>query len=271
VTEARTYYGAEWRIWAMIIFLALVVLWSGLTTEFDLTGLFSERGRANVLEILEALVPIRTDYIPPVWTAILDTFRMATLGTMAAAIVSLPLSLLVARNLHRDSRLHSMFAAAAKGGLNILRGVDTLIWALIVVSVTGFGPTAGIIAIALHNLGSCAKLFYETIEAIDTGPLEAIEAIGVRKIHAVVYGVLPEVLPSFLSTVVYLWEYNFRASQVLGIVGAGGVGLLLNNAIGLYDWGRVAVILLFIVIFVALFDRMSYVARSWLMTRNTGT
>jgi phosphonate transport system permease protein len=131
--------------------------------------------------------------------------------------------------------------------------------------MAGFGTTAGVLAIAIHNLGSCTKLFYEAIESIDERPLEAIDAIGSRKLQTIAYGVVPQVMPSFLSTVMYLWEYNFRASQVLGIVGAGGIGLLLNNAIGLYDWPRVGAILLLIIVMVALFDGVSFLLRNKLL------
>jgi phosphonate transport system permease protein len=250
--------------------MGALCLWSLVTIDLNFSPLFSERGRKNITEILSAMLSIQSPYVPTVVTGVLDTFRMATLGTLFAAVAAMPLSFFAARNLHKGSRAFPAWALPLKGGLNIVRGVDTLIWALLFVSVTGFGPTAGILAIAVHNLGSFTKLFYETIEAMDEGPLEAIEAIGAGKLQSISFGVIPDVMPSFLSITLYLWEYNFRASQVLGIVGAGGIGLLLNNAIGLYDWPRVGTILLFIVVIVAVFDQLSFFLRNRLIRSNGG-
>jgi phosphonate transport system permease protein len=257
----------RWLTLCLVLIAALCV-WSFCTIELNVAAFFSERGRKNVLEIFSALFPIKTQYVPSVWTAVLDTFRMATLGTMMAAAVAVPLSLLAAKNLHKGSRLYPAWMLPLKAVLNIFRGVDTLIWALIFVSVTGFGPTAGIFAIAVHNLGTFTKLFYETIEEIDIAPLEALEAIGASKLQTISFAVIPEVTPAFLSITLYLWEYNFRASQVLGIVGAGGIGLLLNNAIGLYDWQSTGTILVLIVVFVAAFDYVSYFLRNHLIRKN---
>lgn len=258
----------RWLV-ASVVLIGVLCVWSLMTTDLNIGAFFSGRAGKNLVDLVSSMFPIRMDYLPSVWSSVLDTFRMATLGTMLAAILAAPLSFLVARNLHRDSWFFKVYVLPLRGGLNILRGVDTLIWALLLVSITGFGPTAGIVAIAIHNLGSFTKLFYEAIEGIDEAPMEAIEAIGARKLQTIAYAVVPEVIPSFTSTVLYLWEYNFRASQVLGIVGAGGIGLLLNNAIGLYDWPRVAVIVMIIISLVTVFDQVSSLLRNRLRQVNT--
>ncbi|MBI4642127.1 MAG: phosphonate ABC transporter, permease protein PhnE [Candidatus Tectomicrobia bacterium] len=262
-------YSHERNLWPFLIVavMAGLFLWSLTTIEMNFNVFFTQRGLKNFTLVFFDLFPIDSRYLPSVWESALDTLRMATVGTIIAACLAFPISFLCASNLHKHWAFRSFFILPLKLLLNLFRSVDSLIWALLFVGIVGFGPTAGVIAITLHNFGSFTKLFYETIEGIDLRPVEAVEAIGARKMQVITFAVLPDILPAFLSTILYLWEYNFRSSQVLGIVGAGGLGLLINNAIGLYDWPKVGAIFLLIIVMVTIFDQVSYYLRKKLGSR----
>ena len=149
--------------------------------------------------------------------------------------------------------------------LNGLRGIDSFVFALLFVAAVGLGPFAGVIGIALHTWGSAAKLMADHIENAQIGPLEAIRTTGAGRFTAILYGLLPDVLPVLLSTTLFWWEFNVRASTVLGVVGAGGIGLELKNSMDLLDFSRLFTIIALILVVVTLLDQLS----SWLRRRLT--
>jgi phosphonate transport system permease protein len=183
------------------------------------------------------------------WT----TLRIATLGSLLAAVMALPLGVLAARNLRAPAAL----AGAARGVLNVSRAVHTLVFGLVLVGIVGLGPTAGILAIALHSMGSYGKLYAESIETLDMGAIEAVRAVGASPPQVFFQAVWPAVLPQFVSSHLYIWEYNIRDSTILGLIGAGGLGLLISEATALFQWGRLATILLAVVGMVVVFDTLS--------------
>ena len=183
------------------------------------------------------------------WT----TFQIATLGSLLAAVLALPLSMAVARNL----RAPRPVAWAAKGVLDVARSIHTLVFGLVLVGVVGLGPTAGILAIALHSMGTYGKLFAESIEALDMGSIDAVRATGASPAQVFFHGVWPSVLPQFVSHHLYVWEFNIRDSTILGLIGAGGLGLLISEAVSLFQWSRLATILLVVVTLVMAFDTLS--------------
>lgn len=184
-----------------------------------------------------------------VWT----TFRIATLGSLIAALAALPLGLATARNL----RLPRPLAVAAKFVLDIARSVHTLVFGLLFVGIIGLGATAGILAIAAHSLGTYGKLYAEAIESIERETFESGIALGAGPVYTLLFGIRGVVLPRLLSAHLYIWEYNIRDSTVLGLIGAGGLGLLVSEAVSLFQWGRLATILIAIVLLVAGFDALS--------------
>ena len=192
-----------------------------------------------------------------VWT----TFRIATLGTLLAGLVALPLGFLTARNLGAPRWL----SFPAKFLLDACRSIHTLVFGLLLVGIVGLGPTAGILAIAAHSMGSFGKLYAESIESIDMGAVDAVRAVGARPAQVFFLGVWPAVLPQLISIHFYIWEYNIRDSTVLGLVGAGGLGLLVSEAISLFQWSRLATILIVIIAMVTTFDSLSRAARSRLL------
>jgi phosphonate transport system permease protein len=181
------------------------------------------------------------------------TFQIATLGSLLAALLALPLGLLTARNLNAPRPL----AWAAKGVLDVARAVHTLVFGLVLVGIVGLGPTAGILAIALHSMGTYGKLYAESIETLDMASVNAVRATGATPMQVFFNAVWPAVLPQFVSNHLYIWEFNIRDSTILGIIGAGGLGLLISEAVSLFQWGRLATILLVVIALVVAFDAMS--------------
>ena len=192
-----------------------------------------------------------------VWT----TFRIATLGTLLAALLALPLGLLTAKNLLAPRVL----AFPAKFILDACRSIHTLVFGLLLVGIVGLGPTAGILAIALHSMGSFGKLFAESIESLDMASIDAVRSVGANPLQVFCLSVWPAVLPQFISTHFYVWEFNIRDSTVLGLVGAGGLGLLISEAISLFQWSRLATILIVVIAMVMAFDSLSRAVRNRLL------
>lgn len=196
---------------------------------------------------------VEARYLAGVGRALWTTLRMATLGTVAAMLLALPLALLAARNLGAPAPLRW----GAKAVLDALRAVHTLVFGLFLVGIVGLGATAGILAIALHSAGSLGKLWAESIESLDMAPVDAVRATGARPAQVFFLGVWPAVLPQGLSQTLYVWEFNLRDSTILGLVGAGGLGLLVSESISLFQWGRLATLLMAIVLLVSLVDAAS--------------
>lgn len=186
-----------------------------------------------------------------------ETVAIATLGTTFGALVAVPLCLLAARNTTPSPLLYW----PARTVLNGLRSIDTFVFALLFVAAVGLGPFAGILGVAFHVAGSIAKLWSEEIEAADPRPIEALAATGGSRLLVMRYGLLPTVLPSLSSTVLYMWEFNIRSSTVLGLVGAGGIGQQLKNAVDLLDFPRLLTIIAVILAMVAVADAMSAFVR----------
>jgi phosphonate transport system permease protein len=183
------------------------------------------------------------------WT----TLQIATLGSLLGAVLALPLGLLSARNLGAPRPL----AWAAKGLLDVTRAIHTLVFGLVLVGIVGLGPMAGILAIGLHCMGTYGKLYAESVETLDMAAIDAVRATGAGPVQVFFNAVWPAVLPQFVSNHLYIWEYNIRDSTVLGLIGAGGLGLLISEATSLFQWSRLATILIVVIVLVVLFDTMS--------------
>lgn len=181
------------------------------------------------------------------------TFQIATLGSLLAALLALPLACAVARNLKAPRPL----AWAAGAVLAAARSVHTLVFGLILVGIVGLGPTAGVLAIALHSMGSCGKLFAEAIESLDMAAVDGVRAAGAGPAQVFFHGVWPAVLPQLVSHHLYVWEFNIRDSTILGLIGAGGLGLLISEAVSLFQWSRLATLLIVVVVLVGVFDALS--------------
>jgi len=191
--------------------------------------------------------------LPELLLSLLESLAMAFLGTVLAVVVALPLALLGAGNVIGNVLLRFSVRRLYDG----LRGIDTLIWALIFVAAVGMGPFAGILALAVPDIGTLSKLFSEALESADRRQVEAVRAAGANRVLAVRLGLIPQVAPVMLSQILYTLESNARSSTVLGIVGAGGIGLALADRIRINNWDEVAFIILLILAMVAAIDFVS--------------
>jgi phosphonate transport system permease protein len=187
-----------------------------------------------------------------------ETVAIAFLGTLLAAAIALPLSFVAANNT-TVSRVLRFFS---RRSFDTLRGVDTLVWALIWVNVVGLGPFAGVLAIMTSDIGSFGKLFSEAIEASDKRPVEGITASGGSKLHLIRFGILPQVSPVLISQWLYYFESNTRSATIIGIVGAGGIGLQLSEQIRTLEWQTVCFLIILILITVMAIDFLSSRLRS---------
>jgi len=188
-----------------------------------------------------------------------ETVAMGTIGTSFGALIAVPLCLLAAHNVTPSPLLR----VPARGLLNVLRGIDSFIFALILVAAVGLGPFAGVLGLALHAAGSIAKLWSETIETAERGPIEAVTMSGAGRLKVIRFALVPDVMPSLASITLYMWEWSIRASTVLGVVGAGGIGQELKNSVDLLAFDRVLTILLLILVMVSAIDAVS----AWLRRR----
>ncbi|MBV8793212.1 MAG: phosphonate ABC transporter, permease protein PhnE [Pseudolabrys sp.] len=246
----RAQLGA-WFAW--LVAIALFVYCFSLISEKTIWAFVTDAPE-QAKDLAVRMVPPDWGYItklgPPIW----DTINMATIGTGLAVILAIPVAYCAARNTTPSTtivRPIALFVIVSS------RSINALIWALMLVTIIGPGVLAGIIAIALRSIGFCAKLLYEAIEEIDEGQVEAMRATGASGAQVTIYGIVPQVLPAFAGISVFRWDINIRESTVLGIVGAGGIGLQLEAAITQLYWTQVSLILLVIIATVILSEWVS--------------
>ena len=224
----------------MIASLAALALYGFWRLEFSFDRLGS--GAAQIAHIIAMMFPPSPgSQLPLFLHALAETLAIALLGTLAAAILALPVGLLAARNVVP----------------NIFTHFAVRIWALIFINVVGLGPFAGILAIAMSDFGAFGKLFSEAIEASDKRPAEGILSTGGSHLHAVRFGLMPEVFPVIVSQVLYYFESNTRSATIIGIVGAGGIGMHLTEQIRTLEWDKVSFLILMILVTVAVIDWLS--------------
>ncbi|HYE93678.1 MAG TPA: phosphonate ABC transporter, permease protein PhnE [Terriglobales bacterium] len=213
---------------------------------------------AQVGDLLDRMLPPQWDFAPRLVHPLIQTINIATLGTAVAFVLSLPLAFFAALNTSPARVLYAL----ARLVIVVSRSVDTLIWALIFIIVVGPGSLAGALAVAVRSVGFLAKLFAEGIEEIDRGQVEAVSATGASRLQTLLYGIVPQVKPVILGVSIYRWDINIRESTVLGLVGAGGIGFTLNEAILGLEWARVGLILVVVLAIVLLSEAASALARA---------
>ena len=186
-----------------------------------------------------------------------ETIFMGMMATLFGIIFAIPVSFLASRNLMSGSWVTMVIYYVTRTILNIVRAIEPLIWALVAVVWVGLGPFAGIIALTFHSIAALGKLYSEAIENIDPGPIEAIQATGANKLQTIVYAVIPQMIPPFVSFSIYRWDINVRMSTIIGLVGGGGIGFLLVQYIRLLDYRAAGIAVWFIAITVAILDYVS--------------
>jgi phosphonate transport system permease protein len=247
---------AEQRAWnrsALTIAAVLAVI----TVCAAYVGLFDG---ARLAEGLPSLATLAGEMLPPNFAdwrnwikPLFDTLAMSVAGTALAVALSLPLAFLAARN----TTPHPLVYQLARGVLNALRAIPELILGILFVAAVGFGALPGVLALGLHSVGMVGKFFAEAIEHASPAPIEAARAAGASPLQVVLHGVLPQVLPQMADIAIYRWEYNFRASTVMGMVGAGGIGFELMGSLRIMQYQDVAALLLVILATVTLVDAFS--------------
>lgn len=248
------------RRWLGAALFAAFVAYCLHRLEFSLERIWAGMGKLGWLVAL-MLPPEHGGFLAEFAWAALETLAVAFCGTLLAAVPAMPLGFLGARGMLPGW----MARFALRRGFDVLRGVDTLIWGLVFVSALGLGPFAGVLAIAVGDLGVLAKLYAEAVEAVDRRPVEGVRAAGGNALEVARFGVLPQVLPVFLGNALYYLESNTRAASILGIVGGGGLGLQLSDRIRANEWQQVAFLLLLLLALVSLLDAVSGRLRARLM------
>lgn len=242
---------AIWACWLAAV-AVLVQCWTVMNenTIWD----FVADAPTQAADLLTRMFPPRWSVIPSLWQPLWDTINMATLGTLLGLLIGVPVAFLAAR----DTTPSRMFARPLALMLIVSsRSINALIWALLLVTVLGPGVLAGIIAIGLRSIGFIGKLLYEAIEEVDRKQVEAIEATGASGGQRLLYGIVPQIMPAFAGIAVYRWDINIRESAVLGLVGAGGIGLQLNASVSRLAWPEVTVIFAAILVTVFLSEFVS--------------
>jgi len=237
---------------AMIVAAFGVLVFGLVDLDFSPARLLSGMHQLGWITLM-MLPPDPGSSLPIYLKALGETLSIALLGTTIAAVFALPVSLLAARNIIPSNLLRF----PVRRFLDSIRGVDTLIWALVWINVVGLGPFAGVLAIALSDFGAFGKLFSEAIEAADKKQVEGIRASGGNALHEIRFGLMPQVLPVIAGQVLYFIESNTRSATIIGIVGAGGIGLQLAEQIRVLEWQKVSFLILMILVAVAAIDWIS--------------
>jgi phosphonate transport system permease protein len=253
LSQARAQSGRHARLVIGIIAVCLVALW--------LTGFFDPD---RFVEGAPAVAQLASEMVPPDFTRwqswikpLLDTLAMSIAGTALAVLFSVPLALMAAPNTSPNPAVYRVTRTL----LAAFRSVPEIILGILFVAVVGFGALPGVLALALHSTGMVAKFYAESIEHVDPRPLEAASAAGASRLQVITHAVLPQVLPQLADITIYRWEYHFRASAVLGIVGAGGIGFELMAALRLIKYDEVSAILLAILACVLVVDSIGAALR----------
>lgn len=230
----------RWFGWLLLVAL-FVFCWNVMTKDTIWAFVWDAPNQAA--DIGSRMVPPRWSYMSEMWRSLWDTLAIATLGTLLAIFVAVPIAFLAARNTTPSVTLIRPVALLI---IVSSRSINALIWALLLVTILGPGVFAGIIAIALRSIGFVGKLLYEAIEEIDHSQVEAIQATGASPAQVMNYGIVPQILPAFAGISVFRWDINIRESAVVGLVGAGGIGLNLEASLNTLAWSQVSLILLVI-------------------------
>ncbi|WP_129666983.1 phosphonate ABC transporter, permease protein PhnE [Phytoactinopolyspora endophytica] len=237
-----------------LLVVAAAVIWSALGSGFDPARLAD--GVPSIVDFMSRLWPPDFSEIGTIVRLLVETLQMAVIGTLLGAALSLIVSFGAANNIAPP-----WLYALTRGVLNVLRSIPELIFALMFVSAVGLGPFAGILAIILGSIGTIGKVYAEAMESVDEAPLQALTAAGASRPQVVAFGVLPQASPMIVSYTLLLFEGNVRGATILGLVGAGGIGLELTTAMQMYNFGHLAAIVISIIVLVTIVDRLSALIR----------
>ncbi|WP_054950316.1 phosphonate ABC transporter, permease protein PhnE [Numidum massiliense] len=249
--------------WMIVLFLAMLYIWAFSGIAFDK---INETAGEVTRSILDGLFHPNWGYVydpagEDLIDALLETLAIAILGTFIAAILCIPFAFWAANNMSRSK----IVSQTGKMSLSIIRTFPEIVLALLFIVVVGPGSYAGVLALGLHSIGMLGKLVSEAIENMDLSPTEALTACGANRLQTLWFAVVPQIMPEFLSFVLYRFEINVRAASILGVIGAGGIGTPLIFALSTRDWPKVGIILLGIIVMVTIIDYISSFIRKRLV------
>lgn len=269
---------ARWPALAITAGFTALIAWSWIGTQMDLGALLGGEALAQIGAYLARLFPpdLSSRALREAGLGAVETFAISFVGSLLAVGIALPLALSATRTLLYEGVLFEgrrpgplarplriTLYAAARGLLAILRTIPEIVWALIFVFMVGLGPFPGVLALGVHTGGVLGKLFAEVLEDVDARPLEALQSTGASRFRVLLYGVLPQAAPQFLSYALYRWEVNVRAAAVLGFVGAGGLGQRIHIAISLFLEQELLTLIVAVYVMVTLVDALS----AWVRVR----
>lgn len=241
--------------WVLLVILAAIVINGLQRADLNLERL--QRSQRNLFSFLKEAFPPSLENLDTIGLAMLTTLQMAIVGVVIGVILSVPLALLASRN----TSPHIALRWLTRICIATMRTIPDLIWAMIFVIMVGFGPLAGILAIVLDTIGFCARFFSERIEETSKGPAEALLATGARRHEVILGAILPEAMPSFVATSLFAVEKAIRSAVVLGLVGAGGIGVELSASIDLFRYDQACTIILMILLVVIATEQASSLIR----------
>ena len=236
---------------AIVLLLAVAVYLSLKATGFSMSVVINKFSK--MLDLLVKIFQPNWEFFPKVVSPLVDTIKMSILGTVIGCVIALPVAILASSNINKNIVVVSIFRFI----LALIRTLPTLIIALVCALIFSLGTFSGTIAIAIFTFGIAAKMLFESIETIDMGPFEAMEALGANKFQAFWSACVPQILPVYLSHSLYCFEMNVRASAILGYVGAGGLGITINERIGWRDYNSLGMVLLSLFVVVVAIDFFS--------------
>ncbi len=241
------------------LLIIAIVVWALRGAEVSIVNIVG--GVPHVIDYLGRMIPPSGSILGRLGEPLAQTFQIAIVAIIFSTIVAIPISFLAARNVMANGIVYQVMRSI----LGVLRGIPPLLYALLFVSMVGLGPFAGVLALTLHGIGALGRYLSEAVENINPEIINAAKATGANKIKVIVHAIIPEIAALILGYVLYYFEYNVRTSTILGLVGAGGIGLQLMISIHLFKYGEVATIMLVIIAIIIILDRLSVMARTRLI------
>lgn len=234
--------------------------WSMKEVNLSLTDLFVD-GIPNMYALLQDMVPPAVNDLPRIGWALLETIQIAVIGAVVGFLLSFPLAILATRNFTP----HILCFHVTRLLIQLFRVVPAIIWAVIFVASVGLGAFAGALTLVVSTIGFCGRFFAEAMDDVDTGPQEALAALGSTRIGIIFSAVFPAAMPSFLNTMSFAFERSVRSSAILGLVGAGGIGFILTESMEMFMWPRAATIMMSMLVLVLVVEKGSAYLRKQAM------
>ena len=247
------------RIWRYVryVLIALLVAWSVEAIVVGDTA-WSRISASGVATAAGRFLAFDASILLSLWEPALETVLMATLATLLGALMAIPVAWLGANNISPLGRLTYYFGRVL---MTLSRSVHEVVWGLVFVAAVGLGALAGVLAMAVRSIGFISKTVAEAIEDVNKGPVEAMRAVGANRFQVLMFGIVPQVLPVIVGNVIFEWDVNIRRSTIMGLVGAGGLGLALHRQMASYNYGGIATVIFVILLLIVFGELFSAWAR----------